>query len=118
MSLKNFRTFEDGSSGVFCNVIEVLYCASAFEKLSVKARFDASVMLDDVIRYQDVLIAITYLRITEITSALLKYLQTSGLDFFYAFNMVVANSQTTKICPQVTGRNFKAFAPSSKHKSK
>ena len=103
---------------MFCDVIEVLYCASAFEKLSVKVRFDASVMLDDVIRYQHVLIAITYLRITEITSALLKYLQTPGPNFFYAFNMIVANPQATNICAQVTRRNSKAFAPSSKHKSK
>ena len=101
---------------MFCDVIEVLYCASAFEKLSVKARFDASDMLDDVIQYQRVLIAIICLRITEIFSALSKYLQTSGLIFFYAFKMVVANSQTTKICAQ--GRKSKSFASSSKHKSK
>ena len=77
---KIFGTFEDGSSGMFCDLIEVLYCASTSEKLSVKAPFDASVMLDNMIRYQHVLTAITYLRIMEITSALSKYLQTSGLD--------------------------------------
>ena len=103
---------------MFCDVIDVLHCASAFEKLGVKVRFDASVMLNNVIRYQHVLIAIAYLRITEITSALSKYLQTPRLDFVYAFNIVVANSQTTNICAQVPGRNCKAFAPSSKHKSK
>ena len=70
---------------MFCDVIDVLHCASAFEKLGVKARFDASVMLNDVIQYQHVLIAITYLRITEITSAFSKYLQTSGLDFILCF---------------------------------
>ena len=57
---KFFGTFEDGSSGMFCNVIEVLYCGSTSEKLSVKARFDASVMLHNMIRYQHVLTAITY----------------------------------------------------------
>ena len=41
---KIFRTFEDDSSGMFCDVVEVLYCVSTSEKLSVKARFDASVM--------------------------------------------------------------------------
>ena len=41
---KNFGTFEYGSSGMFCDVIEVLYCVSTSEKLSVKVRFDASVM--------------------------------------------------------------------------
>ena len=46
---KIFGTFEDGSSGMFCDVIEVLYCVSTFEKLSVKARFDARVMLDNMI---------------------------------------------------------------------
>ena len=74
---KIFGTFEDGSSGMFCDVIEVLYCASTSENLNVKARFDASVMLDNMIRYQHVLTAITYLRIMEITSTLSKYLQTS-----------------------------------------
>ena len=49
MSSKNFGTFEDRSSGMFCDVIKVLHCASTFEKLSVKARFDASVMLDSMI---------------------------------------------------------------------
>ena len=75
----SFGTFKDGSSGIFCDVIEVLYCVSTSEKLSVKARFDASVMLDNMIRYQHVLTAFTYLRIMEITSTLSKYLQTSGL---------------------------------------
>ena len=28
---KIFGTFEDGSSGVLCDVIEALYCASTFE---------------------------------------------------------------------------------------
>ena len=69
---KIFGTFEVGFSGMFCDVIEVLYCASTSEKLSVEARFDTSVMLDNMIRYQHVLTAITYLRIMEITSALLK----------------------------------------------
>ena len=47
---KIFGTFKDGSSGMFCDIIKVLYCVSASEKLSVKARFDASVMLDNMIR--------------------------------------------------------------------
>ena len=46
---KIFGTFEDGFSGMFCDVIEVRYCASTAEKLSVKARFDASVILDNMI---------------------------------------------------------------------
>ena len=78
---------------MFCDVIEVLYCVSTYEKLSVKARFDASVMLNNMIRYQHVLTVITYLRIMEITFALSKYLQTSGLDFIYAFNMVEATKK-------------------------
>ena len=78
---------------MFCDVIKVLYCVSTSQKLSVKARFDASVMLDNMIRYQHVLTAITYPRIMEITSALSKYLQTSGLDFINAFNMVEATKK-------------------------
>ena len=78
---------------MFCDVIEVLYCAFTSEKLSVKARFDASVMLDYMICYQHVLKAITYLRIMEITSALSKYLQSSGLDFINAFNLVEATKR-------------------------
>ena len=78
---------------MFCDVIEVLYCASTFEKLSVEARFDACVMLDNIIRYQHVLTVITCLRITEITSALSEYLQTSALDFINAFNVVEATKK-------------------------
>ena len=48
---------------MFCDVIEVLYCASTSEKLSDKLRFDASMMLDNMIRYQHVLTAITFYRI-------------------------------------------------------
>ena len=95
---KIFGTFEDGSSGMFGNVIEVLYCVSTSEKSSVKVRFDASVMLNNMIQYQHVLTAITYLYIMEITSALSKYLQTSGLNFINAFNMVEA---TTKNIQQI-----------------
>ena len=47
---KIFGTFENGSSGMFCDIIKVLYCVSTSEKLSVKARFDASAMLDNMIR--------------------------------------------------------------------
>ena len=90
---KIFGTFEDGSSGMFCDVIKILHCVSSSQKLSVKARFDASVMLDNMIRYQHVLTAITYLRIVKITSALSKYLQISGLDFINAFNMVEATKK-------------------------
>ena len=50
-------------------------------------------MFDNMIRYQHVLTAITYLHIMEITSALSKYLQTSGLDFINAFNMVEATKK-------------------------
>ena len=78
---------------MFCDVIKVLYCVSTFEKLSIKARFDASVMLDNIIRYQHVLTAITYLCIMDLTSALSKYLQTSGLDFINALNMVEATKK-------------------------
>ena len=49
-----------------------------------------------MIRYQHILTAITFLRIMEITSALLKYLQTSGLDFINAFNLVKATKTNIK----------------------
>ena len=78
---------------MLCVVIEVLYFAYTSEKFSVKARFDASIMSDNMIRYQHVLTAITYLRIMEINSALSKYLQTAGLDFINAFNMVEATKK-------------------------
>ena len=94
-----------------CDVIEVLYCASTSEKLSVKARFDASVMLDNMIRYQHVLTAITYLRIMETTSALSKYLQISGLDFINAFNMV----EPTKQDIQQIHRNFSMVVTKTDH---
>ena len=42
---KLFGAFEYGSSGMFCDVVELLYCASTSEKLSVKAWFDANVIL-------------------------------------------------------------------------
>ena len=78
---------------MFYDVIEVLYCVSTSEKLSVKAQFDASVMLDNIIQYQHVLTAIVCLRIMETTSALSKYLQTSGLYFIDAFNIVEATKK-------------------------
>ena len=108
---KIFGPFEDDSSGMFCDVIEVLYCASTSEKLSVKARFDASVMLDNMIRYQHVLTAITFLRIMEITSALSKYLRTSGLDFINAFNLVEA----TKKDIQQIHRDFAMVVTKTEH---
>ena len=96
---------------MFCDVIEGLYCASTSKNLNVKARFDASVMLDNMIRYQHVLTAITYLRIMEITSTLSKYLQTSWLDFINAFNMVEA----TKKDIQQIHRDFAMVATKTDH---
>ena len=99
---KIFGTFEDRSSGMFCDVIEILHCAFTSEKLSVKARFDANVLLDNMIQYQHVLATIPYRRIMEITTALSTYVQTSRLDFINAFNAVKA----TKKDIQQIHRNF------------
>ena len=68
-------------------------------------------MLDNMIRYQHVLTAITYLRIMEITSALSKYLQTSRLDFINAFNVVEA----TKKDIQQIHRNFVMVVTKTNH---
>ena len=68
-------------------------------------------MLDNIIRYQHVLTAIIYLRITEITSALSKYLQTSGLDFINVFNMMEA----TKKDIQQIHRDFAMVANKTDH---
>ena len=95
---------------MFCDVIAVLYVSTS-EKFSVKARFDVSVMFDNMIRYQHVLTAITYLRIMEITSALSKYMQTSGLDFINAFNMV----ETTKKDIQQIYRDFAMVVTKTDH---
>ena len=65
-----FRAFEDGPKGTCCDVVRILYSVSRSEKLSIKARFDAKTILDNIIRYQHILIAMTYLRIMEKTSAL------------------------------------------------
>ena len=64
-----------------------------------------------MIRYQHVLTVITYLRIMEITSALLKYLQTSGLNFINAFNMVEA----TKKDFQQIHRDFATVVTKTNH---
>ena len=108
---KIFGTFEDGSSGMFCDVNVVLYCVSTSENLSVKVRFDGSVMLDNMIRYQHVLTAIIYQRIIEINSALSKYLQTSGLGFINVFNMMEA----TKKDIQQVHRDFAIVVTKTDH---
>ena len=55
--------------------------------------------------------AITYLRIIKITSALSKYLQTSGLDFINAFNIVEA----TKKDGQQIHRDFAMVVTKTDH---
>ena len=65
---------------MFCEVTEVSYCASTSENLSVYARFDTSVMLDNMIRYQHVFTAITYLRIMEITSDGIQGIRTGSCE--------------------------------------
>ena len=68
-------------------------------------------MLDNMIQYQHILTDITYLSITEITSALSKYLQTSGLDFNNAFNMIEA----TKKDIQQIYRDFEMVVTKTDH---
>ena len=81
---KIFGTFEDGFSGMFCDVIEVLYCASTSEKLSVKARFDASGMLHKMIPYQHVLTVslYVYLLINRAYNYLIPIFHTNGNAIF------------------------------------
>ena len=82
-------------------VVQILRAPSRSEKLNIKTRFDAKTILNNTIRYQHILTAMTYLRFTEKTSALSKYLQTSGLDFISSFNMAVATTNDIKqICQQ------------------
>ena len=68
-------------------------------------------MLDNMIRYQHILTAITSLRIIKITSALSKYLQISGLDFINAFNIV----EPTKKDIQQIHRDFSMVVTKTDH---
>ena len=62
---KFFGTFRDGSNGTCCDVVQILLIAYRSEKLSIKALFDTKTILYDMIRYQHILTAMTYLRIME-----------------------------------------------------
>ena len=99
---KIFGTFEDSSKGTYCDVVQIFHAASRSKKPNIKAQFDAKIILNNMIRHQYILTAMTYLRIMEKTSAISKYLRTSGLDIINAFNVAVATTNDMKqIC-----RNF------------
>ena len=104
-------TFEDGSKGTYCDVVQILHAASRSEMLSIKAWFDAKTILDNMIRYQHILTAMTYLPIMEKTSALSKYLQTYRLDLTNAFNMALATTDDIK---QIY-RNFSIVVTQTDH---
>ena len=87
---KIFGSFDDNSLALFGDVIQVLHKVCTSEKLNTRARFEAKGILDNMVKYSTVLTAFIYLRIMQHTSGLSKYLQTSGLDFMKAYQMVAS----------------------------
>ncbi|XP_065672044.1 uncharacterized protein LOC136089879 [Hydra vulgaris] len=85
---KFFGTFFDGEGALYTDVVQVLEIAVSSTKLSVEARYDAQCLLTSLLKYKTVLTGFVYLRIMESTTPLSKYLQTSGLNFIKAFEMV------------------------------
>ncbi|XP_065672781.1 uncharacterized protein LOC136090307 [Hydra vulgaris] len=85
---KFFGTFRDSEGALYTDVIQVLEIAVSSTKLSVEARYDVQCLLTSLLKYKTVLTGFVYLRIMESTTPLSKYLQTSGLNFIKAFEMV------------------------------
>ena len=93
---KIFGSFSSETNGLFSEIVQVFKAASECENLTASSCLDAESLFKKLIDYKIILTAFTYLRILEKTSPLSKYLQTSGLDFVKAFNMVEATIKDIK----------------------
>ncbi|XP_065672002.1 uncharacterized protein LOC136089840 [Hydra vulgaris] len=108
---KFFGTFRDGKGALYTDVVQVLEIAVSSAKLSVEARYDAQCLLTSLLKYKTVLTGFVYLRIMESTTPLSKRLQTSGLNFIKAFEMVKATISEI----QTQSRNFDQVKVAADH---
>ena len=64
---------------------------------SLSVRHEATILGDNLCKFQTVLVAFVYIRIFDITTPVSDYLQTSGLDLLQAWRMVADATMRLKI---------------------
>ena len=88
-ALKNILgTFDNPQTEYFCLLLEVLSVIKSSSLFEAKTTFEASVLLEKWTRFDALLTAFLMLRVYSILHQTSEHLQTSGLDYLSAWNMV------------------------------
>ena len=74
-------------------LVQVLYCIKASSKFNSKAVFEANALLEKWCTFNNLVTAILLLHVYSILRAASDYLQTRGLDYLNAWNMVQSSKE-------------------------
>ncbi|GBN70425.1 hypothetical protein AVEN_227428-1 [Araneus ventricosus] len=90
-----FGRFEKPSVSTFVNLLTCLSIIQNLEKFDAKTKHEANALVHNLLKFETILTAFSYLYIFETTAPMSSYLQTSCLDMFTSWNLV--DSATTKL---------------------
>ncbi|GBO22676.1 hypothetical protein AVEN_69333-1 [Araneus ventricosus] len=90
-----FGRFEKPSVSTFVNLLTCLSIIQNLEKFDAKTKHEANALLHNLLKFESILTAFSYLYIFETTTPMSSYLQTSCLDMFTSWNLI--DSATTKL---------------------
>lgn len=85
---KIFGSVENPDSGLFIDVIESLQTIANDIRSSPEARVASKNFINELLKYENILLAHIFLKIFSITGPLSRYLQTKGLDLLRCNSMV------------------------------
>lgn len=105
-----FGTFDDRSNCLYVEVILALNTIVSSDKFNASVRQKAKSILDKMLSFKIILTAHIYLKIFRYTEPVTKYLQSSGLDYLLAFNMILQATSSLKSI----SRQFNSILDSSK----
>ena len=88
--------FGDPADCLYIDLIVTLRELSHKEKIQPAVRAKANGYADNLLKYQTILTAQTFLRIFHTTTPLSEYLQTSGMDLLSAHRFVTQTQETMK----------------------
>lgn len=92
---KIFGTFKEPSTDIFCCLLKFLHQIKTSKSYDSKTSFEASSLLENWLKMENILTAFVFLKIFEILGPFSKYLQTEGLDLMAA--SIMAESVISKI---------------------
>lgn len=96
MLRKVFGDFGKPESGMYVALLFTLSAIKDQTNFNTNARIRAQGFIEGLLKYETILTAQIFLRISDVTSPVSKYLKTSGMDILSAHRMIVSSEEQLK----------------------